>query len=63
MELEAFVTVNDHKIRFPLNIECRLLNPGKNYIGNDTMILEKIVNKINLQTKLIQWKNPSEVII
>ena len=32
-ESDAFITVKDHKKQFPLNIECRLLNPGKNHIG------------------------------
>ena len=62
-ESDAFITVKDHKKQFPLNIECRLLNPGKNHIGKiSKKILENIVNKIRLQTKLLQWKNSSEVI-
>ena len=49
--------------QFPLNIECSLLNPCKNHIDRiSKKILEKTVSKIRLRTKLIQWKNSSEVI-
>ena len=63
-DIEAFVILKDHTSRFPLNIECRLLNPGKNHIGKiSKVILEKIVKQVRLQTPLIQWKkNSSEVI-
>ena len=62
-ESEAFITVKDHKNNFPLNIECRLINPGKNHIGKISKeILENIVNEIRSQTNLKQWKNSSEVI-
>ena len=62
-ESDAFNTVKDHKKQFPLNIECKLLNPGKNHISRiSKKILENIVYKVRLATKLLQWKNSSEVI-
>ena len=60
---DAFITIKDHKKQFPNNIECRLLNPGKNHIGKiSKAILERIVNEIKFKSKLIQWKNSHEVV-
>ena len=55
--------LKDHKKNFPFNIECRILNPGKNEFGRiSKTILEKTVNEIRFKSSLIQWKNSQDVI-
>ena len=51
------------KNNFPLNVECRLLNPDKNELGRiSKSILEKAVTEIRHASRLVQWKNSFEVI-
>ena len=46
-EVDAFLTVKDHKKDFLLNIEFRTINPSKNLLGKISKnILEKIVTEI-----------------
>ena len=46
-KIDAFLTVKDHKKNFPLKVECRTINPGKNALGKISKdILEKIVLQI-----------------
>ena len=55
--------MKDHKSNFPLNVECRLLNPDKNELGKiSKSILEKAVTEIRHASRLVQWKNSFEVI-
>ena len=58
---DAFITIKDHKPKFPFEIECRTLNPGKNQLGLlSKVILERIVNEIRRKSELTQWKNSYE---
>ena len=60
---DAFITIKDHKKNFPFNIECRILNPGKNELGRiSKTILVNTVNDIRYKSSLIQWKNSHDVI-
>ena len=43
-ELEAYITVKDHKDEFPNKIPCRLINPSKSNLGKISKI---ILDKIN----------------
>ena len=61
-KLDAFVTIKNHKEKFPGKIECRILNPSKNSLGKVSKnILEKIIIWIKNRTQLTQWKNSDEV--
>ena len=61
-KVDAFFTVKDHKKDFPLNIECRTINPSKNSLGKISKnILENIVTQIKKKTTIIQWRNTYEV--
>ena len=46
----AYVTIKDHKNRFPDKIECRLINPAKSNIGQ---ISKKVVDNINEKVRNI----------
>ena len=60
----AFISIKDHKKHFPVNIECRVLNPGKNELGKiSKAILEKTVKEIRAKFPLTQWKNSCDVIV
>ena len=60
---EPFVSIKDHKDRFPNLLACRLINPSKTNIGKVSKgILDRINNSIRSQSKLTQWKNSQEVI-
>ena len=60
---KAFITIKDHKNRFPNNIDCRLINPSKNNIGQvSKSLLDKFNEKVRNHTKLLQWKNTNSVI-
>ena len=45
---KAYITVKDHKPRFPDKIDCRLINPSKTYIGK---ISKNILDRINIDIK------------
>ena len=62
-QMEAFITLKDHKEDFARNTRCRLINPSKTHIGKvSKSILDRINNSIRSKTKLLQWKNTHEVI-
>ena len=43
----AFITLKDHKENFRSNPKCRLVNPPKSEIGNDSkLFIEKINTKV-----------------
>ena len=60
----AFISIKDHKKHFPVKIECRVFNPGKNELGKiSKAILEKTVKEIRAKFPLTQWKNSCDVIV
>ena len=62
-ENEAYVTIKDHKERFPEKISCRLINPSKTDIGKiSKQILDRVNNTMLKKPKVNQWKNTSSVI-
>ena len=57
-ENEAYVTVKDHKERFPDKISCRLRNPSRTDIGKiSKQMLDKFTNTILVRNKVNQWEN------
>ena len=62
-EKSAFITIKDHKPRFPNEVQCRLLNPCKSQIGKiSKKYLEGINKKIRESTDLNQWRNTTDVL-
>ena len=62
-ETEAFISVKDHKERFPNSSSFRLINPSKSEIGKISKhILDKINKSLLSNTKVNQWKNISDAI-
>ena len=62
-ETEAYITIKDHKSKFPNKILCRLINPSKSYIGKiSKVILDRINEKIISLVTINQWKNTSAVL-
>ena len=60
---DAYITIKDHKDKFPEEIKCRLINPCKTNIGRITkQILERINNDIITKLDLDQLKNTSAAI-
>ena len=60
---EAYITVKDHKKRFPNNPSFGLINPSKSDIGRiSKKILDKINQKVIQETKVNQWKNTNTII-
>ena len=55
-EEEAFLLIKDHKDSFPGRMECRVINPAKNWIG---VISKKILDRVNSSlrsaTQYNQW--------
>ena len=63
IEVNAYVTIKDHKPNFPSKVECRLINPAKSNLGKvSKIILEKIARKIGSVRGSNQWSNSSQVI-
>ena len=63
VEVDAFLTIKDHKPNFPSKVECRLLNPAKSNIGKiSKQILDEAIISIKTQTKANLWTNSNEVI-
>ena len=59
----AFLTIKDHKSTFPGKIECRLINPAKNYIGSiSKRLLDRVITDLQIKTKSNQWKCTGNVI-
>lgn len=62
-QIESFLTVKDHKVDFPAQIKCRLINPSKSHLAKvSKTILDKINKAVREKTGLIQWRNSCEVI-
>ena len=60
---KAYITVKDHKPRFPDKIDCRLINPSKTYIGKiSKSILDRINNDIKQKIPMNQVTNTHQVI-
>ena len=60
---EATITIKDHKENYQNDTKCRLINPCKPELGKvSKQILEKIVAKVKVKTKVNQWKNTDSVI-
>ena len=60
---EAFITIKDHKENFANNPKCRLINPAKSEIGLvSKKLLANIVQKVQRQTGVNQWRNTNSVI-
>ena len=62
-ETEAYITIKDHRSKFPNKIPCCLINPSKSYIGKiSKVILDRINEKIISSVTINQWKNASAVL-
>ena len=62
-ETEAYITIKDHRSKFPNKILCRLINPSKSYIGKiSKVILDRINEKIISSVTINQWENASAVL-
>ena len=62
-EIEAYITVKDHREGFPKKLSFRLINPSKSDIGKISKnLLDKINKILILNTSLNQWKNTANVI-
>ena len=63
LETEAYITIKDHKERFPHKLSFRLLNPSKSDIGKISKnILDRINKSLTAFPHANQWKNTSSVI-
>ena len=57
-EIEAFLTIKDHKEDFPHSLSFRLINPSKSDIGKTSKsLLDTINENILKQTNVNPWKN------
>ena len=55
-EEEAFLLIKDHKDSFPGRMECRVINPAKNWIGViSKKILDRVNNSLRSATQYNQW--------
>ena len=62
-ENQAFITVKDHKDRFPHRVLCRSLNTSKTNIGKiSKVLLDKTNSAVFSSIKINQWKNTSLII-
>ena len=62
-EIEAYITIKDHRSKFPNKIPCRLINPSKSYIGKiSKVILDRINEKMISSVTINQWENTSAVL-
>ena len=62
-ERTAFISIKDHKANFPNNIQCRLINPTRNNLGQVTQqIMRKIVKTIKECTNLNLWMGTHEAL-
>ena len=61
-KVPSFITLKDHKPKFPQKVSCRLINPSKNYMGKiSKKILDDVNDKIRNATGLNQWRSTHEV--
>ena len=62
-EIEAYITIKDHRSNFPNKIPCRLISPSKSYIGKiSKVILDRINEKNYFIVTINQWENTSAVL-
>ena len=62
-ETEAYITIKDHKSRFPNKTVCHLINPSKSSIGKiSKVILDRINEKIISSVTMNQWNNTLAVL-
>ena len=62
-EIEAYITIKDHKSEFPNKIPCRLISSSISSIGKiNKVILDRINEKIISSVTTNQWKNISAVL-
>ena len=62
-EIDAFITLKDHKPNFANKPTCRLINPTKSEIGKvSKRILDRINSNIARKCNFNQWKNTASVI-
>ena len=60
---KVYVTIKDHKERFPNKIFCRSINPSKTDIGKiSKQTLDRVNNNILDTNNVNQWKNTPSVI-
>ena len=60
---EAFITIKDHKERFPDTVAVRLINPAKSNMGRiSKKILADLNKELLAKTKLNQWRNSEEAL-
>lgn len=60
---QAFVSIKDHKPRFPDKIACRLINPSKTFVGSiSKQILTKVNRRLLHASKLNQWRSSGDVL-
>ena len=60
---ESFLTIKNHKERFPHTLSFCLINPSKSDNGKiSKSLLDTINANILKQTNVTQWKNTSQVI-
>ena len=63
LEIEAYISIKDHKEDFPNKISFRLINPSKFSIGKiSKVVLDKITNIVQSKSSVNQWNNTSPVI-
>ena len=61
-ENNAFLTIKDHKPKFPSKVECRLITPAKSNIGKiSKSILKDAINDIKLKSKYNLWTDSIQV--
>ena len=56
-ETEAYITIKDHKDKFPNKMPCHLINPSKSSIGKISKAILDTINKNAVRsTEIKQWK-------
>ena len=59
---QCFLTINDRKDEFQVNLKYRLFNPTKRQLGKISKhILQQISTNIRTALNMNQWQNSSEV--
>ena len=62
-ELNAFLTIKDHKNDFPNSIKCRVINPASNNLGKvSKRILDDVNSKCRVASGVNHWKSTQEVL-
>ena len=63
LEIEAYISIKDHKEDFPKKISFHLINPSKSSIGKiSKVVLDKINNIVQSKSSVNQWNNTAPVI-